>query len=200
MAPRRALGRFGVAGGSVIVTVAAPVWPATGLSAAGFPSSVRCRILPSGWLGVLRRGEALPLARAQEQRLAVGREGDDARRTGRRSPPAGSRHRSVKSCSRAACRGPAAPAPAPGRCRRSATVRNSSGRPGDRSRSGATSFMSSSPPCPAARHFGVRRRLAACAGRDVDQPNPAALFGDHRTAGARQERQRPRRIEVGDRR
>ena len=38
-------------GGSVIVTVAAPVCPAIGLPGAGLPSSVRCRILPSGWLG-----------------------------------------------------------------------------------------------------------------------------------------------------
>ena len=33
--------------------------------------------LAEGLIGILRRGEALPLARGQEQRLAVGREGDD---------------------------------------------------------------------------------------------------------------------------
>ena len=35
----------------MIGTVAAPVLPAMGLPGAGLPSSVRRRILPSGWLG-----------------------------------------------------------------------------------------------------------------------------------------------------
>src|SRR5262245_18706168 len=38
-------------GGSIRGMVAAPVLPKLGLPGAGFPSSVRRRILPSGWLG-----------------------------------------------------------------------------------------------------------------------------------------------------
>src|SRR5579863_1020613 len=38
-------------GGSIRGIVAAPVLPKLGLSGAGLPSSVRCKILPSGWLG-----------------------------------------------------------------------------------------------------------------------------------------------------
>ena len=38
-------------GGSISGMVEAPVLPQFGLSGAGLPSSVRCRILPSGWFG-----------------------------------------------------------------------------------------------------------------------------------------------------
>ena len=63
-------------GGSIRGIVAAPVLPKLGLPGAGLPSSVRRRILPSGWFGILGGSHALAVANREEQILAVGREGD----------------------------------------------------------------------------------------------------------------------------